>query len=467
MVARTATTQRRTRPKRTNGKRVTMNESELQAFGSDIAIRATLASALGQSYGGDRDLYTALGYKKPNQIKFADYVSRYYRGDIAKAIVDKPVRACWRKPPTLVESESDETDLEKDYAELVDRLALNDYFSRLDRMARIGTYAVLLMGFDDGENFSEEVRSAQRLLYVMPYNQDSAKIDIYDTDSQSERYGQPLIYSVKMKRGNSSQTHKVHWSRVIHVCEDPLEGDVEGTPCLRAVLNRLEDLDRILGAAAEGYWRGALPGWALSRIPGFTDTQDKTELEEKMVKWLHGYERWMALGGYEIKALTPQVSDPSKHVSVALDMVAATANIPKRVLLGSERGELASSMDEQNWRETVEARQLHHCEARITRPFVNRNIAIGTLAKPAESYDFHWPSLYEESDQDRAKVGETMARMLKSYVDAMGAEDILPPEMLLRMAGVTDAQLAKIEEIVKQRMGESGDEEAEEEAEVA
>src|SRR3972149_659060 len=58
----------------------------LQVLGA-VASRSSIASRLGYSFGGDRDLYDALGYTK--QLRYEDYYARYDRQDLATAGVDR------------------------------------------------------------------------------------------------------------------------------------------------------------------------------------------------------------------------------------------------------------------------------------------------------------------------------------------------------------------------------------------
>jgi hypothetical protein len=64
---------------------------------SALVSRTQLLSTLGKSYGGNRDLYTELGY--PLVLNFTDFQARYSRQDIAKACIDRPINSTWRKKP--------------------------------------------------------------------------------------------------------------------------------------------------------------------------------------------------------------------------------------------------------------------------------------------------------------------------------------------------------------------------------
>ncbi|PRX18118.1 hypothetical protein BX659_14624 [Orenia metallireducens] len=64
------------------------------AFNSIISDRAKLSKLLGKSFGGKRDYYDKLGYKK--ELNFDDYWTKYDRGDIAKVVIDRPVDKTWK-----------------------------------------------------------------------------------------------------------------------------------------------------------------------------------------------------------------------------------------------------------------------------------------------------------------------------------------------------------------------------------
>lgn len=445
--------------KTAKGKKGTVftNEEALSIL-SAIAVRAGIAARLGKSFSGDRDIYTALGYN--TSPGFEDYMAKYERQDIARAIIDKPVRASWRRPPTITELDQKESKFEKQWIGLVENKRIYHHLSRADRLASIGTYAALFLGFDDGKKAEEEIGSASKLLYLTPYSMENAAIAESEIDQKDERYGLPKIYeiNIKVSGADATRSSKVHWSRVIHVAEDLLEDNVEGIPRLRAVLNRLQDLEIIAGASAEGFFRGAFPGFGLKKQPDATfEKQDKDALTDEMEEYLHGFKRFFRIQGIDIQELKPQIADPSNHISAQIDLISAATGIPKRILLGSERGELASSQDEKNWADRIDERRKEHCEQVILRPLIDRLIKVGVLPKPAEGYTVKWPDMMTPSEKDTAEVGEILAKALKAYVDAMGAQEIVPPEIFLQKLGFSKDEVEQINLILKKVQKEEGD----------
>ncbi|KKN36248.1 hypothetical protein LCGC14_0775380 [marine sediment metagenome] len=428
---------------------------------SQLVSRASLASAMGKTYGGQRDTYTALGYKKT--LQFSDYAVRYLRQDIAKRIVDAPVDSTWRKKPEIKEKgEKDATAFDEAWEELVKAKRLWNKFIRVDKLAGIGRYAILVLGFDDDQELSQPVEGATELLYAQPYSEGSILITQYDEDVKSERFGKPLMYKITMLdtvTTSSSVTREayttrsglgkeVHWTRVLHVADGALEQDVYGIPRLEDVYNRLENLEIVVGGAAEMFWRGAFPGLAFEADPeADIGDQDMSDLQEEIEEYIHGLRRYMRVQGVKVNSLTPQVADPKGTVEVILQMISAARGIPVRILTGSERGELASSQDESNWLSRIAERREDFAEAFVLRPFIDHLIDIGVLPDPVEGYEILWGDLLSLSEKEQAEVTKIKTEALATYTNAVGADLIIPPEVYLkRFFGFTNDEIEQMQE---------------------
>ena len=237
----------------------------LQAY-SEIMNRINFARQLGtDTYGGTRDIYNALGY--PQEIKSADYWNRYTRHDIAKAIIDRPVKASWKGHIDIVDTVSDDkSPFETKWDLLFETLKLKSAFIRADKLTGLGRYSIILLGLDDiskYEHFKMPVNKGRKpeLLYVRPISEKNAQIAQFDENPASERFGLPELYTIESAVGNKSSSIVVHHSRVVHLVEDLGESEVYGTPRLQAVYNRLIDLEKLIGGDAEMFWRGARPGY--------------------------------------------------------------------------------------------------------------------------------------------------------------------------------------------------------------
>jgi hypothetical protein len=441
----------------------TLDAKSIQAL-SAIVARAQLAGQMGLQYSGDRDIYTALGYK--TLLTYNDFLAFYSRMDIARAVIDRPVDATWRGGCELLESDDDnETALEKAWYEIYDRLSLHPKFSRLDKLTGIGSYGLLLLGLSDvrtTQDFGKPVTGGGlKLLWVKPFGEGSAPVGniTYVTDTSDERYGQPLLYQITVQNvsNGSNEVIKVHHSRVIHVADGLLESEIEGESRLQVVFNRLQDLEKIVGASAEMFWRGARPGYQGKLDKDFTMTQAmKDDLQDQVDEYEHNLRRMLFNEGVTFDSLSSQVADPTAHVLVQIQMISAVTGIPVRILLGSEVGELASTQDRNSWLEKISGRREEYAEPCIIRPFVDRCIKYGVLPAAKDEYSVKWQDLFSMGDKEKADIGNTRATALKSYATAgPSVESIVPPEAFFRyFLGLDEDQIELIGELQDAAMAE-------------
>src|SRR5690606_27397069 len=109
--------------------------------------------------------------------------------------------------------------------------------------------------------------------------------------------------------------------------------------------------------------------------------------------------------------------------------------IPKRILIGSERGELSSEQDENNWAARVTERRGNHATPRIIRPTIDRLIRYGVLPQPAGGYDVEWPESDSLGEEKRALIAKTKAEAVSLYVSMPGTEQVVPPQEFRRWLG--------------------------------
>jgi hypothetical protein len=427
----------------------TMSGREIQTLASALVARSNFASKIGMQFGTDRDLYEALGYRL--KLGWSDFYNQYTRQDMAKAIIDRPVKATWQGQLELVESqEADKTPFEQAWYDLNKRLKLRSLLSRVDRLTGIGRYGILLLGLDDVsdgiEGFAKKVKKGKReLLYVKPFGEESAKISEYESSPSNERYGMPSMYTIQVSdvASGKSSTVKVHHTRVIHITDDNLESEVYGTPRLEAVFNRLMDIEKLVGGDAEMFWKGARPGYNAMLDPNFMTTpQTKQDVIDQIDEYDHNLKRILLTEGYDLKSLAQQIADPSSHLDVQLTCVSAVTGIPKRILSGSERGELASTQDAGEWKTYVQSRREDHAEPHIIHPFVDRLIELKILPAPDVDYMVDWLDLFSISEKDRVEIGKSRSNAIREYTTNPIAQSIIPPKAFFEFClGLSQGQI--------------------------
>ena len=402
------------------------------------------------TFDGLRDVYDTLGYPSLDKITYSDYYTKYRRQDIASRIIEKPVDSSWRMLPIVSAAGDDNDKFREAWEELESELKIYSTLIRADTVSRIGRYGALVLGFNDQAEFlSEPVERATELLYLQPFSEENAQIKTYVQNKNDPRYGLPETYSLKTAAfyGDSSAVAtEVHHSRVIHIAENLLEGEMYALPPLERVYNRLLNLELIVGGSAEMFWQGAFPGLAFSASKDTDISElDTDALNEEIQKYVHQMERYMKLQGLDITNLAPAVADPTAHVDVQLKMISIATNIPKRILEGSERGELSSSQDTEAWDAFCNSRRNSFCEPVILRPLIDRLVDVGVLDEPKDGVAVEWPDLSTPSDKDRAEIGRIRSEALSKYLTNPDAQMVLPFEQfLLEIMEIPDEKVDRI-----------------------
>lgn len=401
---------------------------------SNLASRYNVAARAGQSYGGDRDLYTTLGYDRNPSAE--DYLSAYTRNHIARRIVDAPVKATWSNRPSIVDEASDgnddeaETEFERAVEYLFDEHRLLHYLERADKATGVGEYGLLFFGLASGDtvgldddatnaNYSsvldtKDAAGPDDLAYLATFTQGRVTdIDTVD-DPTRVRYGMPEAYDLKFELDTTSNVETVHHSRVIHIVEDVLENETYGRPRLEAVYNRLVDLEKVVGGSAEMFYRGADRKLQLN-YTGDGSPPDADDLAEQADEMVHGLRNVLQTSNVDVNTIGGEDVDPTGVVEQILKLIAGETGIPLRILTGSERGELASSQDRATFYKRISERQVQHAEPSILRPVLDRLIALGILPEPqGDGYVVEWPNLFELTDLEHAELMEKKAKAIKA-----------------------------------------------------
>ena len=404
-----------------------------------LMTRAGLAGIMGKQYSGKRDLYKALGYPVDADLTYEYYLARYKRQDIASAIIDRPANKTWTGKLQLLEADTipSESVLTKEWLDLDLKYGVKKILKKLDKLSNLGQYSILLFGFNDVKDiqgFSRPIAKGKKLdlLYLKAIPEGSCKIDQWEQNTKNERYGFPLYYNVSVNQPDglgTGQTIQIHHSRILHCNNEALDSDIFGRPALQPIINRLIDIEKVLGGDGETFWRGARPGYtALSRPDYDMGDAEITELEGELDKYEHDLRRFITAQGVDIKALEQQIADPLTHLDAQLQAISAQTGIPKRILIGSERGELSSAQDANEWLSLIKTRQEEFAEPMILRPFIEKCMELGILSE-SPIYSVIWDDVFSLSEKDKVSLGLTRAQALKTYSDSLTAQTLMPIEV--------------------------------------
>jgi uncharacterized protein len=460
-----------------------------------------MKSLLDSSRNIDGDCGYPIGYINPKL-----YYDLYQREPIASRVCEVYPKESWQVQPQIYELEdaSTKTQFEEAWDALGKQLrgeqsfyqeeeasVVFDFLCDADIKCGIGHYAAILLGFDDGAPLDQPIDlidagkpakastssssgASRRLLFMQVYPETAVRINSLEADMQSPRYGLPTEYDISMMDplefsslgvGTSLPSNRasVHWTRVVHISEY----GVLHTPRQRPVLNRLLDLRKLYGGSAEMYWRGAFPGYAIKTQPQLGADVDinREDVKQQLTDYSNALQRFLVLMGMDITALAPQVSDPASQIDKQIEAICIQLGIPKRIFMGSERGELASTQDDQAWNDRLKQRQLGVITPRIIIPFVDRLIATRVLPRPAKGYRVSWPDLTSKSDEEKAGIATQRTQAISAYVAGQLETTLAPMDFWTRIMGFTEDEAQSIidnaEEIKQQREKEQAAKDAE------
>ena len=438
-----------------------------------------------------RDLRIEFGYPgKDKDVSPQEYRYMYDWEQVAARVVELFPEECWVIPPKIFETEdpeeqtafetsfenlstqfndSDIAVLDKDRVERTSWLkeetgsVIWNVLKRADILSGIGAFGVILLGFDDGKELSEPVEFAptegeptRRLLYVRLADQSMVQVSAVDTDKESPRYGKPTKYLVNLiDHQNSTEgvveanlgSVSVHWTRIIHVAEAKGSSEVYAAPRLRNVWRRVLDCYKVYGASAEGYYRGGIPGISWETHPQLGgDVVPDATLKQEVYKYEHSMTKHVLSTGMNANVLNQPINDPDKIIDVHITAICIVIGCPKRVFMGSEVGELASSQDKGRWDGRVQGRRRTYLIPVLLRNFLDRLIVTGVLSMPAEEngYNVDWDEKKEQEPLEKAQTVEHMVNTLAKYVQS-DAASILPPIVLLtKLFGMEDKEAQDI-----------------------
>lgn len=388
---------------------------QLVANVTDLTSRSMLSKLAGQQFGGDRDIDANLGYNTSPSIE--DFAAYYSRRGLAATIVDAPAQTTWRRRPTIDDGSEGQSEFCRAWVELEHRLRAFHCLERVDRLAGIGHFGVLVLGFVDSGDLAtkvERVTAPNSVVYLAPYAEGAATVKQLDENPESPRFGRPEVYSIKMVSKQGARD--VHWSRVLHVAEGKLGDEVHGEPRLQKVFNYLEDLDKIVGSSAEAYWQAVVKKLVVSNREGWELGPDALDdAKDEVQALVHNLQRYMVAEGITVDELGSSPADPTAPFKVVIQLISGTTGIPQRVLLGSERGDLASSQDEANWLGRIAERQEQFAEPEVLRRFIDMLLGLGALPQPKNGvYTVSWPRLFYLTDAEQAEVHLKTAQAMQA-----------------------------------------------------
>lgn len=417
----------------------------LRALNSFLLSRYQLGNLWGfnTQFNGVRNLNLILGYDET--IDISSYRYEYERGGIAKRIVEIFPRATWANGFEVVDDENlkRKTVFEKVFAAEYKRLDIPGKLLRASILAYLGHYSVILIGAPGKpeEPLPRKRLKSDEISFLLPLGEDKAKIVELVGQSPTDesvyfdpRFGLPLYYEVNLSANtwrnqsnipgssvSANFSRRVHWSRIIHVVNDPLDNEVIGQPILRSVWNLLHDLKKLTGGLSEAALRRGWPGLHANVDKDVKLARDspeitgiKEQLEDYTLKLLNG----ITTKGVSVNSLGSQGSIAIKdNAEAILEQIAGTIGAPMRLIRGSERGDLASTQDRSNFQDRIMEIRMSHNDP-TAKGLISRLHEHGYLPPPKNpDYRLEFPEEEELNETEKAQTAKIAAQSKVLTVD--------------------------------------------------
>ncbi len=297
----------------------------------------------------------------------------------------------------------------------------------------------------DGEVKPKKGKRQVTFLKVFPEYQ--AQVTRWETNRASPRFNMPVSYLITFNVYTSTtnysamptQSVNVHWTRIVHVPgENRQSDDYVSQPLMQPVFNTLMNLDKLFGASGEGYWKTCFTGLSLSTHPelGGNVKVDRADLKDQLENYENSLTRVLYLMGMEATTIAPTVVDPTPFIERNVEALCIKRGIPKRIFMGSERGELSSTQDEGDWDDKVRTYQNGYLIPNVAVPLYDWLIAVGAVTEP-EEYSVECEALDAQTAKEKADTGLVVTQALAAATTAgifasglMTEEDFLADIMM-------------------------------------
>lgn len=394
-------------------------------------IRHQFASAIGLSHGNSRSIYKIYGYPDQNELSFEKFYQISSRNGTANFLTRKVPKLCWRDGFNFYESSEDDAKkiLEKELKKIL-KLKVVNALEKADILNRIGKFSVVYIGIpgQDPETPIEKVSKANiDNIYFKAFAFDGIEICKQVTDTENIRYGLPEIYQVRrvMRDGEQkdsiSTAFKIHYSRIIHICEDSLDSEVEGMEYLRPVYNAILDLDKTRGGSSEAYFRNARGKYAFEIGDEYSkafikDPTLKTEFSESVQKFTNNWQDHITATGAKVNSLSTEHHSPKDTIMAAYWEISNYSGFPIRVLIGEGSGQLAGSEDQLAVNALIADRQRTICVSWVEDLF-DRLSFIGLINLP-EDYEIRFPIQTAVTEKQAAEIASKQADAIQKLANA-------------------------------------------------
>jgi len=376
-------------------------------------------------------VYTGLGAEFGQPITDANITFAVKREPVAHRIVfavAHDVFDNWFEVEPLEEG-VDEEEFNEAVQKALLLLNAKDVFTQAAVFERAYGWSIVVIGYQDkAPTLKTPVLSPEKIVGLEAYSSPMVTEVKVDEDRNSERFGLPELYKVKM---SSREEVEVHFSRVIHFSTRKLEPGYKGISVLEPVWDDLTVLRNIRWGMGQTLYRYG-SGFPVVTVKGAT----KEQIDEYKREWgplTAQTSMWADENtSIEFKGLAGRALDPEPYYTPIMENISAGTSIPMAILRGAQAGQLAGS--EVNEREYFKL--ISDCQSRYEPGIMDLiDRLMETKQIPDVHYRIKWLGGFEVNPRDKAAAELDRVRALALMTDWMTVNEVREVEGLERIPG--------------------------------
>jgi len=351
------------------------------------------------------------------------------REPVAKRVVFDVAHDIFNKWFTVEEvAENPDPNWSREVSKVLDDLNAKAVFTVAAVYERLFGWSFIALTYvDHGEDISKPVNSPQEIRELVAYSSLQASVQGTDEDKdpKSERFGLPVLYT--LRRSGAAQT-KLHFSRAIHLATRLLDHPWKGLSVLEILYddiivfrNERWGLGQTLFRVGAGFADVTIKDAKKKDIDELEASQQFRNLNTRTY-FLHGDDRTLDFKGVAGKALNPE-----PYVKPVVESLSCGSRIPEAILRGAQAGALTGSeVNEREYFSFISSLQALF-EPYPVWDLIDRLMETGQIRR-VNDYRIVWQSGLELSEKDKAAVELQLAqaRNLKTgwmTVDEIRAEE--------------------------------------------
>lgn len=397
----------------------------LQLAANSQASQISMArqSLLNHGMGMDTKRQSAwceYGYKA--QLDFQDLYNAYRRGGLAFSAVNKLVGKCFSSNPTVIEGEQkDESKKETAWEKSLKRTLTARFwhaFAEADRRRLVGRYSGILIHFKDSRKWNQPVDRGKSVAKFTVAWANCLKIKEYDSQLESETYGQPSMWSYTETLPNGGQRiTDVHPDRVFILGDYTLDA----IGYLEPGYNNLVNIEKVEGGSGESFLKNAARQLHLnfqdnvdfnnlSALYGVPLEDLREKFDEVATEINRGNDTLLVTQSGESKALVSDVPDPTPTYDINVQSFAASVDMPSRILVGNQQAERSSTEDNKYWNGRCQSRREIELSEEIEDFIEQKVIGLGVV-KSVPEFTVIWDDLNEATQSEKLANAKTMTEI--------------------------------------------------------